>query len=131
VVAMAVQIAMFKDGGSGGAWLYVDQLVFGLGIGLGNAPTMTLALLNVPVTDAADASGTLATNAQLAQVVGIATLGTLYLSVAPGHALHSAGHAMAVLSVAAVAVTLIAVVFAHHLHRHDKRQRLAATAQAA
>ncbi|NUR30302.1 MAG: MFS transporter [Catenulispora sp.] len=126
VAAMAAQIPMFKDGGYGGAWFYVDQLVFGLGVGLGNAPTMTLALLNVPVTDAADASGLLATNAQLAQVVGIATLGTLYLSVAPGHAVHAPGHAMAALSVAAVAVTLVAVGFAHHLHRHDRRQRLAA-----
>ncbi|NUR60605.1 MAG: MFS transporter, partial [Catenulispora sp.] len=119
---------MFKDGGYGGVWFYVDQLVFGLGVGLGNAPTMTLALLNVPVTDAADASGTLATNAQLAQVVGIATLGTLYLSVAAGSGIHAAGHAMAALSVAAVAVTLVAVGFAWHLQRLDQRQRLAAAA---
>ena len=128
VVAMAAQIPMFKDGGYGGAWFYVDQLVFGLGVGLGNAPTMTLALLNVPVADAADASGTLATNAQLAQVVGIATLGTLYLSVAAGSGVHAAGHAMAALSVAAVVVTLVAVVFAVHLYRLDRRQRLAAAA---
>ncbi|MBW8805014.1 MAG: MFS transporter [Catenulisporales bacterium] len=128
VVTMAAQILMFKDGGYGGAWFYLNQLVFGLGVGLGNAPTMTLALLNVPVTDAADASGLLATNAQLAQVVGISTLGTLYLSVSTGSALHSAGHAMAALSVAAAAVTLVAVVFAHHLHRHDRRLRLAAQA---
>jgi MFS family permease len=131
VVAMLAQIPMFRDGGSGGAWLYVDQFVFGLGVGLGNAPTMTLALLKVPVADASDASGVLATNAQLAQVVGIATLGTLYLSVASGKALHPAGHAMAVLSVAAAVVTLVAVGFAHHLHRHDKRQRVAAAAEAA
>ncbi|GAA2055210.1 MFS transporter [Catenulispora yoronensis] len=129
-VAMAAQIPMFKDGGYGGGWFYVDQLVLGFGIGLGNAPTMTLALLNVPVTDAADASGTLATTAQLAQVVGIATLGTLYLSVAPGKALHSAGHAMAALSVAAMAVTLVAAVFAHYLYRLDRRQRQAAATTA-
>ncbi|MFL6113338.1 MAG: MFS transporter [Catenulispora sp.] len=126
VAAMLAQIPMFRSGGSGGAWLYVDQFVFGLGIGLGNAPTMTLALLKVPVADAADASGVLATNAQLAQVVGISTLGTLYLSVASGKALHPAGHAMAALSVAGAVVTLVAVGFAHQLHRHDRRLRLAA-----
>lgn len=131
VAAMAAQIPMFKDGGYGGAWFYLDQLVFGLGVGLANAPTMTLALMNVPVTDAADASGTLATNAQLAQVVGIATLGTLYLTVAGGTGVHAAGHAMAALSLAAVAVTLVAVVFAVHLARLDRRQRVAAAAAAA
>jgi len=130
VAAMAAQIPMFKDGGYGGVWFYLVQLVFGFGVGLGNAPTMTLALLTVPVSDAADASGLLATNAQLAQVVGISTLGTLYLSVSTGSALHAAGHAMAALSVAAAVVTLVAVAFAHNLHRHDRRVRLAA-AQAA
>lgn len=123
VVGMALQVPLFENGGSGGVWLYLDQLLVGLGIGLGNAPTMTLALMKVPVADASDASGLLATNAQLAQVVGIATLGTLYLSDAPGSLAHSAGHAMAVMSVAAVAVTVAAVAFAHHLHRLDHRER--------
>ena len=124
----AAQIWMFKDGGYGGVWFYLNQMVFGFGIGIGNAPTMTLALMRVPVTEAADASGTLATNAQLAQVVGIASLGTLYLTVAAGHAVHSAGHAMAYLSGAGVIVTLIAVVFTYHLHRLDRHERAATAA---
>ena len=98
VVGMALQVPLFSGGGSGGVWLYLDQLLVGLGIGLGNAPTMTLALMKVPVADASDASGLLATNAQLAQVVGIATLGTLYLTVDSGSLASSAGHAMAVMS---------------------------------
>jgi EmrB/QacA subfamily drug resistance transporter len=124
-VGIALQIPMFRNGGSGGVWLYADQFLVGLGIGLGNAPTMTLALMKVPVEDASDASGLLAMNAQLAQVVGIATLGTVYLTVAPGHLLHSAGHAMAVMSVAATAATFVALGFAHHLHRTDHRARRA------
>jgi hypothetical protein len=128
--SMAAQIWMFKDGGYGGVWFYLNQMVFGFGIGIGNAPTMTLALMRVPVSEAADASGTLATNAQLAQVVGIASLGTLYLTVAAGHAVHSAGHAMAYLSGAGVIVTLIAVVFAYQLHRQDKHERAVAAATA-
>jgi hypothetical protein len=131
VIGMALQVPMFDGGSSGGAWLYADQFLVGLGIGLGNAPTMTLALMKVPVADASDASGLLATTAQLAQVVGIATLGTVYLTVAPGRLLTSAGHAMAVMSLAAVAVTAVAVVFAHHLHRADHRERRAAAAVAA
>jgi EmrB/QacA subfamily drug resistance transporter len=126
----AAQIWMFKDGGYGGVWFYLNQLAYGFGIGVANAPTMTLALMRVPVADAADASGTLATNAQLAQVVGIASLGTLYLTVAAGHAVHAAGHAMAVLSGAGVLVTLLAAVFSFHLYRLDKHER-AATAAAA
>ncbi|MEY9927624.1 MFS family permease [Catenulispora sp. GP43] len=129
--SMAAQIWMFKDGGYGGLWFYLNQMVFGFGIGIGNAPTMTLALMRVPVADAADASGTLATNAQLAQVVGIASLGTLYLTVAAGHAVHSAGHAMAYLSGAGVVVTLVAVAFSFHLYRLDKHERAATAAAAA
>jgi hypothetical protein len=125
VAGIAWQVALFRGGGSGGVWLYVDQFVIGFGIGLGNAPTMTSALMKVPVADASDASGLLATNAQLAQVVGIATLGTVYLSLAPGRLLQ-AGHAMAVMSVAAAVVTAASVAFAHHLHRADKRERTAA-----
>jgi EmrB/QacA subfamily drug resistance transporter len=126
----AAQIWMFKDGGYGGVWFYLNQLVYGFGIGIANAPTMTLALMRVPVADASDGSGTLATNAQLAQVVGIASLGTLYLTVAAGHAVHAAGHAMAVLSGAGVLVTLLAAVFSFHLYRLDKRERSAAAAAA-
>jgi MFS family permease len=128
VIGIALQVPMFSGGGSGGFWLYADQFLVGLGIGLGNAPTMTNALMKVPVADAADASGLLSTNAQLAQVVGIATLGTVYLTVA-GKLLQS-GHAMAVMSVAAAAVTFVAVGFAHHLHRADHRERRAAAALA-
>ena len=128
--SMAAQIWMFKDGGYGGVWFYLNQMVFGLGVGIGNAPTMTLALMRVPVTEAADASGTLATNAQLAQVVGIASLGTLYLTVAAGHGVHAAGHAMAYLSGAGAVVALIAVGFAFHLYRLDQHERAAKAAAA-
>jgi hypothetical protein len=44
------------------------------------APLMARALAQVPPADASDASGLLTTNVQLAQVLGIAVLGSLYLS---------------------------------------------------
>jgi predicted MFS family arabinose efflux permease len=41
---------------------------------------MARALARVAPTEASDASGLLTTNVQLAQVVGVATLGSLYLT---------------------------------------------------
>ena len=55
------------------------QVVSGIGGALAFSPLMARALAHVQPADAADASGLLTTNVQLAQVLGIAVLGSLYL----------------------------------------------------
>ena len=72
-----------------------------IGLGLGVMPIiMTVALRHVPAEDAADASGLLLTLMQIAQVVGIATAGTLFLSLSESagstrHAEYGTGWALA------------------------------------
>ncbi|MBF6353665.1 MFS transporter [Nocardia higoensis] len=52
----------------------------GVAFGLGYSPLLTVVLSRVPVSDAADASGLLTTLLNLGQVLGVATLGSRYLS---------------------------------------------------
>jgi hypothetical protein len=59
----------------------VVLILTGLGMGSAFSPLMTLALSQVAPADAANASGILTTTLQLAQAVGVATLGSLYLSL--------------------------------------------------
>lgn len=84
-------------------WLVPDLFVAGLLYGLAYSPTITLALDRVPIANASDASGILITMIQLGQVLGVAAIGTVYLSV--GHHLVSGvvrgALAMAVCAVAA------------------------------
>jgi hypothetical protein len=79
-------LAVFQSGGVG---LEVAMGLTGLGLGAAFSPLLAIALTYVAVADAADASGLLVMTNQLGQVVGVATFGTLFLSVAPptGHAL--------------------------------------------
>ncbi|GLY76660.1 MFS transporter [Actinoallomurus iriomotensis] len=74
---------------SGGVGFEVAMGLAGLGLGAAFSPLLAVALSHVAVADAADASGLLVMTNQLGQVVGVATFGTLFLSVAPptGHAL--------------------------------------------
>ena len=69
-----------KGGGDGGVPLYVAYAGVGAGIALGFSPTLTRALATVRPEDAADASGLLATVAQLGQLTGVAAFGTLFLN---------------------------------------------------
>ncbi|WP_086730761.1 MFS transporter [Streptomyces carpinensis] len=70
----------FRGGGSGGALLLVAYAGVGAGLALGFSPTLTGALAAVRPEDAADASGLLATVAQLGQLIGVAAFGTLFLN---------------------------------------------------
>ncbi|MEU6252396.1 MFS transporter [Streptomyces sp. NPDC047043] len=69
-----------KGGEQGGAPLYVAYAGVGVGLALGFSPTLTRALATVRPEDAADASGLLATVAQLGQLTGVAAFGTLFLN---------------------------------------------------
>ncbi|MFZ2045449.1 MAG: hypothetical protein WAV12_15775, partial [Trebonia sp.] len=57
-------------------------VVTGLGLALGFSPLVTHALVRVPVHKAADASGLLTTALQLGQAVGVAVLGSVFLTLA-------------------------------------------------
>ncbi|NDU75332.1 MFS transporter [Actinomadura sp. DSM 109109] len=84
-----------------GGGLAYEALTVVIGFGLGVMPIiMTTALRHVPPGDAADASGLLLTVLQLAQVIGIATAGTLFLTLSESggstrHAEYGTGWALA------------------------------------
>ncbi|GAA4226200.1 MFS transporter [Actinomadura meridiana] len=75
-----------------------------IGFGLGVMPIiMTVALTHVDQRDAADASGLLLTVMQLSQVIGIATVGTLFLTLSESsgstrHAEYGTGWALTVMA---------------------------------
>lgn len=98
---------ILRGGRSGGVALEIDLLVVGLALGLAFSPMLTVALTHVPLADAADASGVLVTVFQLGQVVGVAALGTTYLSLvhAPGPqaSAHAFGVTLVVLAISAMA----------------------------
>jgi MFS family permease len=107
---------LLRDGGSGGAWLYPAMAAAGLGAGLAYGPSLNRALERVAPTDAADASGLLVTVTQLGQLVGVATLGTLYLNrltyyarYTPGTA-HASAHALWPTATALAATAVLGVV---------------------
>jgi MFS family permease len=52
----------------------------GLGLGLSVSPLLTQSLTHVPAARAADASGLLTTTVQLSQLLGVAVIGSVYLS---------------------------------------------------
>ena len=52
----------------------------GLGLGLSISPLLTQSLVHVPAARAADASGVLTTTVQLGQLLGVAVIGSVYLS---------------------------------------------------
>jgi MFS family permease len=89
-----------RSGTSGGALLQVVLIVTGAGLAFGFSPLVTHSLVRVPLHHAADASGLLTTTIQLGQAIGVATFGSLFLTLnaggAPGttRALAS-GHALA------------------------------------
>ncbi|MCW2529892.1 MAG: major facilitator superfamily 1, partial [Pseudonocardiales bacterium] len=88
-------------------WLIADMFAFGLLFGLAYGPIITFALAQVPLSLAADASGALITLLQLGQVLGVATLGTLYLTLL-GHV--PASHAAAITFAAVAGCSLLAAV---------------------
>ncbi len=77
--------AVLTRGGSGGTALLATLFVTGLGMGAGFSPILSVALETVTPADAPDASGLLTTIIQLGFVVGVATFGSVFLSIAtPG-----------------------------------------------
>lgn len=73
--------AAMHGGTQGGTPMWGALVVLGVGLGLSVSPLLTQSLLQVPLSQAADASGVLTTTMQLGQVVGVAAFGTLFLSL--------------------------------------------------
>ncbi|MDG6100795.1 MFS transporter [Dactylosporangium aurantiacum] len=81
--------------------------VYGLALGAAFSPLIGVALAHVPPAVAADASGVVATVTQLAAVLGVATFGTVYLSLAPAPSAAAVTDAtLCVASLLAAAATL-------------------------
>jgi hypothetical protein len=91
---------VLRSGGQGGLALQVALVVTGASLALGFSPLVTHALVRVPLHQAGDASGLLTTTIQLGQAVGVATFGSLFLTLDSGGAVSGAagasGHALAV-----------------------------------
>jgi hypothetical protein len=137
VVAVAGYLALALDlrsGTSGGALLQVVLIVTGAGLAFGFSPLVTHSLVRVPLHHAADASGLLTTTIQLGQAIGVATFGSLFLTLnadgAPGTARALAsGHALAVTMSWVAAGMVLAAVAAIPLARTVlSARRAAATA---
>ena len=81
-----------RHGGTGGSARWILMTTLGFGLGFAFSPLMGLMLSRVPLRDAADASGVIATLTQIGQVTGVATVGTLFLDLdtgAPGSSAHA------------------------------------------
>jgi MFS family permease len=103
---------VLRTGGPGGFSLQAGLIVTGAALALGFSPLVTYALVGVPLRHAADASGVLTTTIQLGQAVGVATFGSLFLTLdASRDATASAvsGHALAVTMTWLAGAMLLAV----------------------
>jgi MFS family permease len=85
-----------RAGTTGGPWLYLVLIVLGGGLALGFSPLVTHSLAGVEPADAASASGLLTTTFQLSQAVGVATFGSLFLTLAADRGPHASARAVAI-----------------------------------
>lgn len=98
LVAVAAYAAIGLDlasGSRGGPQLQVALIVLGASLALGFSPLVTHSLVHVPLRDAADASGLFTTTLQLGQAVGVATFGSVFLTLAAGPGPHASARALA------------------------------------
>jgi len=121
---------VLRSGGSGGAPLQAGLIVTGAALALGFSPLVTYALVRVPRRHAADASGLLTTTIQLGQAVGVATFGSLFLTLDTGRGATSAvsGHALAITMSWLAAAMLLAVAAGIPLARTVAAARRSAAA---
>ena len=121
---------VLRSGGSGGVPLQAGLIVTGAALALGFSPLVTYALVRVPRRHAADASGLLTTTIQLGQAVGVATFGSLFLTLDTGRGVTSAvsGHALAITMSWLAAAMLLAVAAGIPLARTVAAARRSAAA---
>jgi len=94
VVSYVTMGLALGGGGQGGGLLTVGLLLFGASMGAAFSPLLTNALVRVPLSEAADASGLLTTTVQLGQVIGVAVFGSLFLSLAEHGGAHPSASAL-------------------------------------
>ncbi len=104
---MVVMGLLLRDGGGMGVLELTVFGLMGIGFGLSFSPLMARTTGRIPPQLAADASGILVTSVQLGIVVGIATFGSVFLSLAGATAL-SAAHAVSVTAIAEGVTVLVA-----------------------
>jgi EmrB/QacA subfamily drug resistance transporter len=95
--------------GVGAAQLAPAFLVMGLGQGMVMPPLIRVVLSEVPLAEAGAGSGVLTTTQQVSLAVGVATLGTLFLSLSATSGLGVLHAAVLILAVQAVIAAGIAV----------------------
>ncbi|WP_084478919.1 MFS transporter [Nocardia jejuensis] len=110
-ITMAIMGLLLHDGSPMGPLELAVFAIMGIGFGLSFSPLMARTTAKIPPALAADASGILVTNVQLGVVVGIATFGSVFLTLAGATALSSA-HAVAITAIAEGTVVLAASVLA-------------------
>lgn len=111
-----------RSGRHGGFALPVLQLVVGTGMGFITSPLLTVSLARVAPGDAADASGVMTTSAQIAQVLGIAVYGSVYLTTADHHTPNASAHAIFVTAMLIVIGALTSALAALMLPRKQTPQ---------
>ncbi|WP_328645448.1 MFS transporter [Amycolatopsis sp. NBC_00348] len=116
--AYALLALSLRDGGHGGALFFVALMLFGLSMGPAFGSLMAHSLTHVPLASAADVSGLLTTTLQLGQVVGVATFGSAFLTLAGG----SSAHAITTTMTGAAVLLLVGAGFAVVLARASVRR---------
>ncbi len=109
VAYLGIAAGLHRDAGGVGALTWAGLAVVGLGLGLSVSPLLTQSLVHVPAARAADASGLLTTTVQLGQLMGVAVIGSVYLSRASAGAMSSTACWLAALSTAGVLAAAIMV----------------------
>ncbi|MFB8007764.1 MFS transporter [Nocardia sp. NPDC056000] len=114
VLAAATMVIMgllMRDGANLGPLELTIFGLMGIGFGLSFSPLMARTTARIPLALAADASGILVTNVQLGIVVGIASFGSIFLSLAGTTAL-SASHAVGATAIVEGVTVLVAAALA-------------------
>jgi MFS family permease len=112
--------AGYVSGDHRGVTMYLLLALLGIGMGAAFSPVVTLALVNVPRQEAPDASGLLTTSIQLAQVVGVAVFGSLFLALRAHPQAHASAHAISVVNWWTSALMALGIVAAAMLSRAVK-----------
>jgi MFS family permease len=110
VIGYAAVAADVRSGSSGGVLLQVVLIITCVGMALGFSPVVTHSLVRVPLDHAADASGLLTTTIQLSQVIGVATFGSLFLTLSTRPGPVVSGHALATTMTWLAAVMVLSVL---------------------
>jgi EmrB/QacA subfamily drug resistance transporter len=128
----AVTGSLLRDGGTGGAALPAVLLVVGLGMGFAFSPILNSAMAHVAPPDTPDASGLLTSLMQLGSVIGVATYGSVFLSLSAHHGPHPTAVAESdTLYLVAAGIVAAAAAVAGMLivtGRHQKRLAVEAAA---